>query len=169
MNEDRNQDTQPTGAKRRRRFLIVGGVGLAALASMLTARVWAHGHRGHFGHRGMHASSAAELREHLGDRTDHALDHLKATDAQRARIDAILDRVSPRLFELHTRGRTLHDQAHHAFEGGDRRALELARSRGVALIDEMSREGLAALNEINEVLSDEQRAELQMWMKRHRH
>jgi hypothetical protein len=176
-NDHADSATQPAKRSRRRRFMIFGGMGLTAIAGLLTTRAWAHGHgpftrgafgHGPFGHGGMHADSAAELREHLGHAADHILGRLDATDAQRQVVGALLDREAPRLFALQQRGKTLHEQAHAAFESGDRQALELARSRGVALLDELSTVALSALQEVHDVLDPEQQAELREHMARHR-
>ncbi|MGD8862257.1 MAG: Spy/CpxP family protein refolding chaperone [Myxococcales bacterium] len=159
-----NPETRPnhTGRRRRRRFLIFGGLSLAALASLFTARSWAHGPRGFFGgfHHRKHPRTARELRAHLGERADHILGRLDATDAQREEVGAILDRIAPQMHALHMRGRELHEHAAGALDGGDRDALERSRQRAVALFDEGSALAVQATQELYAVLDEEQRAEV---------
>jgi Spy/CpxP family protein refolding chaperone len=138
---------------------------------VFTARSWAHargpGCWGHAAHR--HAGTAEELRERMGQRAQHMLDRLDASDEQRARIDAILDRVAPQLHALHERGRSLKDDASGAMDGGDRDAMELARKRSVALFDEGSALALSGLQEAYDVLDPEQRTQVREHFDRFRH
>jgi Spy/CpxP family protein refolding chaperone len=162
------------GRRKRRRFLIFGGLSLAALASLFTARSWAHGPRGVLGsfHHREHPRTARELREHLGERADHILGRLDATDAQRQEVSAILDRVAPQMHALHARGRELHADAAGALDSGDRDALERSRRRAVALFDEGSALALQATQELYAVLDEAQRAEVRDHLRQlrgHRH
>ena len=159
------QPTQPgrTPRKRRRRWLFAGGLGLAALAGLLTTRAWAHGH--HFGRFGR-VHSQEELRERLDRGADFALSRVDATDLQRQRVDAILDQATPGLYRAHQKGAELRRALVQAVARGDRTAAEDLRKQGVTWADEMSRQVLSVVEQSLQVLDDTQRAEVREHLAR---
>lgn len=152
-----------TPAKRRRRWLFAGGLGLAALAGLLTTRAFANHH--HFGRFGR-VHSQQELRERLDRGADFALSRVEATDLQRQRVAAILDQAAPGLFQAHQKGAELRRSLVAAVARGDRTASEDLRKQGVALADDTSRQILAVIEQSLLVLDDAQRAELREHLAR---
>jgi Spy/CpxP family protein refolding chaperone len=152
-------DPQPKSPprRRRRRWLFAGGLGLAALAGLLTTRAWAHGH--HFGRFG-HVQSEADLRERLERAADFALSRVDATDLQRQRVNAILQQSAPGLFRAHQNGATLRRSLLQAVADGDSAKAETLRKQGVAWADELSRLALSVVEQSLRVLDEAQRAEV---------
>lgn len=160
---DPNDPPSRPGRKRRRRWLFAGGLGLAALAGLITTRAWAHGH--HFGRFGR-VHSQEELRERLDRGADFLLSRVDATDQQRQRVDAILDQAAPGLFRSHQKGAELRRSFVQAVADGDRTAAENLRKQGLAIADEMSRQVLSVVEQSLLVLDNTQRAEVREHLSR---
>jgi Spy/CpxP family protein refolding chaperone len=163
-----------TAGRRGRRWLWVGG-GVLALALVLTAvapramafRQFAHGHG--FGHGpGRHAFGAqilkdpAAAKEHAGLAAEFVLRGVNASDEQKEKVRQVTDRLVDQLGPIAARHHELH--AALVRELGkpeiDRAAIEKIRQQGMALADEASKLALAGLEDVGDVLTAEQRAEL---------
>ncbi|MFZ5478942.1 MAG: Spy/CpxP family protein refolding chaperone [Myxococcota bacterium] len=149
---------------RRTARLVGGALVLAALVAAPFAIAGARGgwHGGPGGCHGARPESAAELRERMDRPADHLLDRVDATDDQRARVDAALDALAPKLWDLHDDKAALHEDVGEALgaEKIDRAALEEIRKDGLALADEASGIVLDAVYEVASALSVEQRRQL---------
>jgi Spy/CpxP family protein refolding chaperone len=149
--------TKAPPRRRRRRWLFAGGLGLAALAGLLTTRAWAHHH--HFGRFGR-VQSEADLRERLERGADFALSRVDATDLQRERVNAVLQQSAPGLFRAHRNGTALRRALVQAVADGDSARAETLRKQGVAWADELSRLMLSVVEQSLRVLDDAQRAQV---------
>lgn len=144
---------------------LVGGA--LVLAGLVAAPLAIAGARGGFGHggpgcHGGKPESAAELREKMDRHTDRFLDHVDATDAQAAQIDAALDTLAPKLWDLHESKADLHDDVVAALTAPqvDRAALEALRKEGLAMADEGSGYIVDAVFAVATALTVEQRQQL---------
>ena len=88
------------------------------------------------------------------------LSRVDASDAQRTRVAAILDQAAPELFRAHQKGPRLRQRAVDALASGDRTAAENARKQALAWADELSRQGLTAVEQSLAVLDEAQRAKV---------
>jgi len=117
---------------------------------------------------GRHFATAASP-EQLADRIDHLLDHLDATDTQRARIIDLVDELAPELVELAAQRDALSDQIVSALA-----AEELTATRTENLQKQVSEQSaqlaertLEIAFEIATELTPEQRTELfELWERR---
>jgi Spy/CpxP family protein refolding chaperone len=132
-------------------------IALIGLFAALPLAAVAHGPMG-----GPRAASAEEAREHAGRMADRALDRVDATDAQRARIDAILDENVPQMFEIHEDGAALREDGRALFAAKtvDGAKVEALRVQAVALFDEGSKVMAGMMVDIANVLTVEQRQDL---------
>ena len=156
-----SRPSQGSSARRRRRWFVLGGIGMGAFIALLAGRSLAHGFRWH-GHHGGHClGTEAQVRERMGHRIDYDLDRLDATDLQRAEIHAIVDELSPELYASCTQGQTLGQELHDALGRADGEGIEAARKRGLALLDLASKTALDGVQRALAQLDEEQRARLQ--------
>jgi Spy/CpxP family protein refolding chaperone len=158
-------ETPESETPRSRRWLLGAfaaamAVVLVAGAAILTSPGPAGAHRGFFRHRGGH--SPEELRAHMSFAADYALYRVNATDEQKARVQEILDRAIDDLEALYPSRHELHDEVIAALTAPevDRDALEALRARHLAAFDTASRRIVAAVADLGDVLSAEQRSEL---------
>lgn len=149
----------------RRRWLglsLIGVAGAGALGALLAAPalggprgVFGHGPR--FGHHGAHRFDEAHVRRHVEW-------VLRGVDASEAQVDEITRIATAAAQELHAGRdrRSDHEKIAAALSGAqvDRAGLEALRAEHVAALDAASVKLTAALAEIAEVLTPEQRAEL---------
>jgi Spy/CpxP family protein refolding chaperone len=128
-------------------------------AAMLSSPGPAGAHGGLFRHRGHDAEAA---RAHVALAADYALYRVNATDEQKARVQEILDRAIDDLEALHPSRHELHDEVVAALTAPDvdRDALEALRAKHLATFDAASRRIVAAVADLGDVLSAEQRGEL---------
>lgn len=171
---DTNQGTAEGGTPlwRRRRFWLAGGGILAGLAALgaLAPRASAsralvgHGSFGHGRHSlGAHAlNDPAAAKQHAGMAVEWVLRGVNATDEQKQRAkritDRLIDEISPSI-EKH-RGFREAMARELAKPEIDREAIEGLRREEIALADEASKRVVAAIADLGEVLTPEQRAEL---------
>jgi Spy/CpxP family protein refolding chaperone len=171
---DTNQGTKAgrTPLWRRRRFWLAGGGALAGLAALAAVAPRAsayralagHGFGGH-GRRGFGAQvlrDPAAAKQHAGMAVEWVLRGVNATDEQKQQAKRITDRLIDEL------GPSL--EKHHAFREAmarelakpeiDRDALERLRREEIALADDASKAAVAAIADLGEVLTPEQRADL---------
>lgn len=115
-------------------------------------------------------TSAEELADHMSRGADRALDRVDATDAQRDRVEAVIDEMAPKLFALKADHEPLRDQVSAALTGEtvDRAALESARAAGLDVAEDASRILVEGLADAAEALDAEQRQELaDLWARFH--
>jgi Spy/CpxP family protein refolding chaperone len=138
---------------RRALWVIVPALLVGALA-LPRALAWGHPHP--------HASSPAELAEHLEDGLDHLLDRVDATDEQRAQASAIAERRAPELFAIITEGKLVRQQLKQALlaEQLDAAKLAAARTRLNELATKASAVGLDSVFELSQVLTPAQRKQV---------
>jgi protein CpxP len=138
---------------RRALWVIVPALVVGALA-LPRALAWGHHHP--------HASSPAELADHLEDGLDHLLDRVDATDQQRARASAIAERRAPELFAVMTEGRAVRQELKLALlaEQLDHAKLDAARARLNELATKASTIGLDSVYELAQVLTPAQRKQV---------
>jgi periplasmic protein CpxP/Spy len=149
-------------AKRRR--IVYGLVGVAALAGLFAARPMAAAvqgglHRMH-GHGGWHAGGSPEaMREHVQVALKYGLKELDTTEDQQQKIGAIASAAIDDLMALKDRHHANHEQMVAALSGPnvDRAQLEQARKAGIAMADQASRRLAQAFADAAEVLTPEQR------------
>ena len=158
-------ETPKSPTPRSRRYLLGAlaasvAVLFVAGAAMLSSPGLAGAHRGMFRHRGGHGPEA--LRQHVAFAADYALYRVEATDDQKARVQAILDRTLVDLEALHPRRDELHAEVVAALTSPevDRDALEALRAKHLASFDAASQRIVTALADLGEVLTAEQRREL---------
>ena len=171
---DTNQGSESGGTPlwRRRRFWLAGGGVLAGLAALAALAPRASAYRalaGHgFGGPGRHAFGAqilkdpAAAKQHAGMAVEWVLRGVDATDEQKQQARRITDRlieeISPSI-EKH-RGFREAVARELAKPEIDREALERLRREEMALADHASKLAVAAIADLGEVLTAEQRAEL---------
>ena len=123
---------------------------------------------------GRHAGpeSPAETREKLGWMADKLMKRVDGTDAQKAKVDALLDQIAPNVFRIHTDGRALREQLESALLDSkgeiDAAELESIRAEGMKLADEASKRAVGTLTQLADILTPEQREELAEDMQRWR-
>jgi Spy/CpxP family protein refolding chaperone len=171
---DTKEGTEAGGTPlwRRRRFWLAGGgilIGLAALAAVAPRAsayraLAGHGFGGH-GRRGFGAhvlKDPAAAKQHAGVAVEWVLRGVSATEEQKQQArritDRLIDEIRPSL------------EKHHAFREAmarelakpeiDRGALERLRQEEIALADQASKAAVAAIADLGEVLTPEQRADL---------
>ena len=155
--------TQDKSQRRRRyrRFAIFAGLPLMAAGLFFVPRALAFGgcHRGPFGHG---PQSQTDVRDHMGDRAEFILDKLKASDAQRAQVDAILDKTAPQMFELHQEGRRLKNEIKAALlaDALDQARLDKARADLDALANRATDLGMDTMVSVSKVLTPAQRKQV---------
>jgi Spy/CpxP family protein refolding chaperone len=161
---------------RRRRWLWLGGgvlAGLAVLAAFAAPRAWAYrgamgqGFGPHGGHRHGFAARMLEdpgaAKAHAGLAVEWVLRGVDGSDEQKGRARAVSDRLIDQLGPYVERHRELLREAFAAELAKpqiDRQAIERLRRQGIALADEASRTAVAAVADLAEVLTPEQRTEL---------
>lgn len=169
-------ETPEPKTPRRRRFvtgLVAGGVLGGLMATAIGA--WANNHGGpggwHGGGRWCRGAAGPEAqRERAEFVTDWVLKKVNATDDQRATIKAI---VATTLQDL-APARDEHRQHREAFLAAltqpnvDRASLEDLRRAELQLAEDASQRIVAALAEVADVLTPEQRAELVQMAQRWR-
>jgi periplasmic protein CpxP/Spy len=143
---------------RLRRFLLIGGIPLLAAAGLFfVPRALA------FGFHGRHnARTVEELREHMEHRADFVLDRLDASDDQRDKVNAILDKNAPQFFALMSEGRSVRTAMKNALlaDKVDRTKLDKAQADLDALADKASELGVETLAQVAEVLTPQQRQKI---------
>jgi Spy/CpxP family protein refolding chaperone len=171
---DTNQGTQAGGTPlwRRRRFWLAGGGILTGLAALAAVAPRASAYRilaGHgFGGHGRHGFGAqilndpAAAKQHAGMAVEWALRGVNGTEEQKQQARRITDRLIDEL------GPSL--EKHRGFREAmarelakpeiDREALERLRQEEIAFADTASKRAVAAIADLGEVLTPEQRADL---------
>ena len=171
---DTNQGTEAGGTPfwRRRRFWLAGGGALAGLAALAAVAPRASAYRalaGHgFGSHGRHAFGAqilkdpAAAKQHAGMAMEWVLRGVNGTDEQKQQAKRITDRLVDQLGPFVEKHRE-HREAmarELAKPEIDREALERLRRQEIGLADEASKLAVAAIADLGEVLTPEQRADL---------
>lgn len=157
--------------RRYRRFAMFAGLPLLAAGLFFVPRALAFGgfHRGPFGHHG--PESADDVRDHMQDRADFVLDKLKASDAQRAQVQTILDKAAPQMFQLHADGRKVKDEIKSALLADtlDQARLDKARADLDALADRATDLGMDTMVAVSNVLTPAQRKQVAEHLSRFHH
>lgn len=137
-------------------------VGVVAAGLLAVPATFAFAGGGGWKPCGGEARSAEDVRARLGHFEDRALDRVDATDEQRDRIGAILDDTAPRVFSHKQQLASLHEEAGELLVADtvDRAAIEDLRGDAVAAFDAATRDVFAAVADVAEVLTPEQRREL---------
>jgi Spy/CpxP family protein refolding chaperone len=170
---DTNQGTS-TGATafwRRRRFWLAGGGALAGLAALAAAAPRASAYRALAGHGfgpGRHGFGAQVLRDpaaakqHAGMAVEWVLRGVNATEEQKQQARRITDRLIDELGPSIEKHRSFREAMARALAKPeiDREELERLRREEIALADAASKRAVAAIADLGEVLTPEQRAEL---------
>ena len=174
--------TAGTPLWRRRWFWTAGAMlaGFGALAAV-APRAWAargmggHGFAGHFGHGPGPRAFAAQLlkdpaaaKEHVAMAAEFVLRGVNATDEQKEKARQVTDRLVDQLGPLAERHHSLHAALVQELAKPqiDRAAVEKLRQQGIALADEASRVALAGVEDVGDVLTPEQRADLVAFARR---
>jgi Spy/CpxP family protein refolding chaperone len=170
---DTNQGTEAGGTPlwRRRRFWLAGGGILAVLAALaLAPRASAYralaGHG--FGPHGRHGFGAQMLKDpeaakrHAGMALEWVLRGVSATEEQKQQARRITDRLIDEISPSVEKHRSFREAMARELAKPeiDREALERLRQEEIALADAASRKLVAAIADLGEVLTPEQRAEL---------
>lgn len=146
---------------RRRRWRLFAFLGVLALGALTLPRAFAHGHGGWS--CGAHREITAEqAREHMGRMAEHALDEVDASDAQRAGVDAALDRAAPELVAFKGEADDLREAARDAVAADrlDRAELDGLRQDALELADRASLRAMDLFLEVANVLTPDQRRQL---------
>lgn len=140
---------------RARRFMLFGGLPLLAAGLFFVPRALAFGPW--HGRHGAHTSE--DVREHMLRRADFILDRLDATDEQRDKVDAIVDKAAPELFKLAKAGKNVRQQIQTALAAPaiDKAAVDKARVELDALASQATELGMNTLVAMAEVLTPAQR------------
>jgi Spy/CpxP family protein refolding chaperone len=175
---DQGTEAGGTPLWRRRRFWLAGGgilTGLAALAAVAprASAYRAFAGRG-FSGPGRHAFGASILKdpaaakEHAGVAVEWALRGVNATDEQKQQARRITDRLIDDLAPSIEKHRGFREAMARELAKPeiDRGALERLRRDEIALADEASKRAVAAIADLGEVLTPEQRAELVAFVHR---
>jgi Spy/CpxP family protein refolding chaperone len=174
--------TAGTPLWRRRWFWTTGAMlaGFGALAAV-APRAWAfrgmsgRGFAGHFGHGPARHGLGAQLlrdpaaaKEHVALATEFVLRGVNATDEQQEKARQVTDRLVDQLGPLAERHHALHAALVQELAKPqiDRAAVEKLRQQGMALADEASKVALAGVEDVGDVLTPEQRAELVAFARR---
>ncbi len=148
------------GAVLRWMLMSVLVIAAAAVAVSAEAQERAHGMGGGGEGRGMMMFGGSP--EHVGQRIDHLLDGLNASDAQRAQIKQIAIAAATDLRAQHEASRGLREKGLQIFSAPnvDAAAAESVRAQMQTQHDQASRRTLQAMLEVGKVLTPEQRAKL---------
>ncbi len=154
--------TQEKSKTRRagfRRFMLFGGLPLLAAGIFFVPRALAfgpwHGH-------GHHARSPEDVKEHMVRRADFILDKLDASDQQREKVEAIIDKAAPEFFKLKQAGSQVRKQIQQSLAAPtlDKVQLEKARGELDSLADRATDLGMDTLVAVAEVLTPQQRKQV---------
>jgi Spy/CpxP family protein refolding chaperone len=157
--------------------MVVVGVGVLVAGVLGTAFAGSAGlcNRGGalgFGHWGRHCDveDQAEALEHAQSATRRTLTELDVTEEQQERVVTIVDAAVGDLYDLADRHRANRDAFVTAMSRADvdRTELEQIRTAEMQLADSGSSRMLAAMAEIAEILTREQRSQLIDQIGRHR-
>lgn len=158
----------------RRWFWMGGGLlaGAAALVSF-APRAWAfravhaggfggHGFGGRHAFAGQLLKDPARAKDHVATATEFVLRGLNASDEQKQKARVITDRLVDQAGPLAERHRALHEALVRELAKPqiDRAAIEKLRQQGMGLADEASRTALAGVEDLGDILTPEQRADL---------
>lgn len=146
-----------TPRKPGRRKLVIGLVG-ALLATLLIVPFAMAGKR--WGSRDL---SPEQIRDRVDRVSDRVLSKLDASDEQRTEVDTLVDQLLPGMIGFKAEGRALKAKFRTALTADtiDAQELENLRQEGLALADRASAKALGAVISLAEILTPEQRAELQ--------
>jgi len=174
-----SETSQGTGTSGRplwsRRWFWMGGGLLAGAAALVSfaPRAWAFRamHGGGFGGHGLggrHAFAVQLLKdperakEHVATAAEFVLRGVNASDEQKQKARQVTDRLVDQLGPLAERHRSLHEALVKEFAKPqiDRAAIEKLRQQGMGLADEASKTALVGIEDLGDVLTAEQRADL---------
>lgn len=112
--------------------------------------------------RGWRHHGPEAMKQHVGMVADWLLYRVEASDEQKSRVQAILERTVDDLEALHPDREALHDQVKGLLtaETIDRDAIERLRSEQLERFDLASRKISTALADVADVLTPAQRSEL---------
>ena len=175
---DTNQETQPR--KRlwmQRRFWLAGGAALAFVVLLAAVAPRASAYRALAGcgfGPGRHALAAQVLndpqaaKEHVGTAVEWALRGVDATPDQTRKARLITDRLIDQLAPEIGKHKGLHEALVRELAKPeiDREALEKLRRQEIALADAASRQAVAAVADLGDVLTPEQRGDLAAFVHR---
>jgi Spy/CpxP family protein refolding chaperone len=151
-----------------RKTLAVLGVGTAAVL-LLSGFAWAgpFGGGGHGGGRGWHAPERAY--QFLTWRVDDALDELEATDAQRARVNGVKDRLFQAALTQHEAHRATRGEfvTQLASERPDAQRLHALVDARVEAMRALAHQAVDGMLEVHGSLTPAQRAEVAERFERH--
>jgi protein CpxP len=142
------------------RYWLVGL--LVALASSVALSAWAQP-----GGLGMHGGMWGAHPQQM----ERLLSSVQATDDQKARIQQIMHKTMNDMAGQREAGRTLREKARSIFTAPtvDANAAEQLRQQMLAQHDQNSRRMMAAMLEVSQVLTPEQRLQMAQQMKQHGH
>jgi protein CpxP len=169
MSETNPTETRSGGRLLRRGLWIAAPIAVLAALVLGGAAFVTQGHgfgRGHgFGHGAPAFDDPEQARAHIEGHVGFFLDRLDASPAQKERIVEILTGSLGDFHALRERHRERHDEILDVFTAPeiDRAAIEALRERELALAEDASESLAAALADVAEVLTPEQRAELRQW------
>jgi Spy/CpxP family protein refolding chaperone len=171
---DTNQGTEAGGTPlwRRRRFWLAGGGILAALAVLAAVAPRASAYRAlvgrGFGPHDRNGFGAQMLKDpeaakrHAGMALEWVLRGVSATEEQKQQARRITDRLIDEISPSVEKHRSFREAMARELSKPeiDREALERLRQEEIALADGASKKLVAAIADLGEVLTPEQRAEL---------
>ncbi len=175
---DTNQGTEtPKPFWMRRRFWLAGGAILAGLVVLAAVAPRASAYRAMAGcgfGAGRHGFGAQALKDpqaakqHVGMAVEWALRGVDATEDQKQKARQITDRLIDQLAPEIEKHREHHQAMVRELAKPeiDRAALERLRQQEIALADNASKQAVAAIADLGEVLTPEQRAELVAFVHR---
>ncbi len=175
---DTNQETQPR--KRlwmQRRFWLAGGAVLAGFVLLAALAPRASAYRALAGRGfgpGRHAFGAQALKDpeaakqHVGTAVEWALRGVDASSDQKDKARQITDRLIDQLAPEIQKHQELHQAMVRELAKPeiDRNALEKLRQQEIALADTASKQAVAAIADLGDVLTPEQRTELLAFVHR---
>lgn len=110
------------------------------------------------GHRGA-PETAGELAERFDHKVEFLMDAVKATDAQRAQADVLVQRLSPELFALMDEGRALRGELKTVLLADqlDKAKIADIEARLSVLTNKLVGTGMNGLSSVAEILTPAQR------------
>jgi Spy/CpxP family protein refolding chaperone len=153
------------GKSWRKKLWMVGAMAALLVGLGFVSFARAHGPWHH------HARTPEEMHARMERHMEHLLDEVDANDAQRAKVEAIVDSTAPKMFALAQEGHTLHQQIKQALlaEQVDRARIEDAKQKLDGLAERMAATALDGLTSVSEVLTPAQRQEVADKLARFRH